>query len=48
MDTSGWGQQQLIGPRGHDNETFCCRKGGEFLDQLTNCQILSKGFAPWR
>jgi hypothetical protein len=31
----------------YDNETSGSVNGGEFLDQLSDCQLLKKDSAPW-
>jgi len=31
----------------HGNELLFSLKGGEFLDQLSDCWLLSKDSAPW-
>jgi hypothetical protein len=31
----------------HGNEPSGSIKGGEFLDQLSDCQLLKKDSAPW-
>jgi hypothetical protein len=38
------------GPSGsceHDNESSCSIKDGEFLDLLSDCQLLKKDCASW-
>jgi hypothetical protein len=30
----------------HDNEPWCCIKGGKFLDELSDCQLLKKDSVP--
>jgi hypothetical protein len=46
LDSSGSGQGQVAGSCEHGNEPSCSIKGGEFIDLLSDCQLL-KDSAPW-
>jgi hypothetical protein len=46
MDSSGSGQGPVAGSCEH-NEASSCIKGREFLDWLSDCQLLKKDSAPW-
>jgi hypothetical protein len=46
LDSSGSGQVPVAGSCEHCNESSDSIKGGEFLDQLTDCQH-RKDSAPW-
>jgi hypothetical protein len=37
----------MVGCCEHGNEPLGSIKGGEFLDYLSNCQLLKKDSAPW-
>jgi hypothetical protein len=37
----------VAGSSEHGNELLGSIKGGEFLDQLSDCQLLKKDSAPW-
>jgi hypothetical protein len=37
----------VTGSCGHGNETSGSTKGGEFLDYLSNYQLIKKDSAPW-
>jgi hypothetical protein len=47
-----WGNGGMTHPSGsgfceHGNEPSGSIKGGEFLDQLNDCQLLKKDSGPW-
>jgi len=37
----------VVGSCGHDNEPLGCIEGEEFLDKLSDCQLLKNDSAPW-
>jgi hypothetical protein len=46
LDSSGPGLEQVAGSRVHGDELSGSIKGGEFLDKLSDCQLLKKDSAP--
>jgi hypothetical protein len=44
---SGSEQGPVMGPAGHSDEPSGTIKSGEFLDYLSDYQLLKKEFAPW-
>jgi hypothetical protein len=47
MDASGLGWGPVVGCCVHGDERSSSIKGGEFLDQLSDCQLLKKDCAQW-
>jgi hypothetical protein len=47
LDSSGSGQRPMAGSCEHGYELTGSIKGGRFLDQLNNYQLLKEDFAPW-
>jgi hypothetical protein len=46
LDSSGSGYRQVVGSCEYGNESSGSIKGREFLDQLSDYQILTKDYAP--
>jgi hypothetical protein len=46
LDASGSGQGPVAGCCKHDNESSASIRGGKFLDQLSDYQLLKKDSAP--
>jgi len=46
MDSSGSGEDLVVGSCQHGNEPSGCIKDGEFLDQLSDYQLLKYNSAP--
>jgi len=47
LDSSGSGYEPVVGPYEGGNEPSGSIKGREFLDYLSDCQLLKKDSAPW-
>jgi hypothetical protein len=47
LDASGVEQGNVAGSCEHDNEPSGSIKGGQLLDQLSDCWLLKKDSAPW-
>jgi hypothetical protein len=47
LDSSGSGYGPVAGCCENGNEPSGSIKGGEFLDSLSDCQLLNKDFALW-
>jgi hypothetical protein len=47
-DASGSGQAPVAGSCEHCSEPSDSIKGREFIDQLSDCELLYKDYAPWR
>jgi hypothetical protein len=48
LDSSGSGQRPVAGSCEHRIETSGSIKGGEFLDYLSDYQLLKEDSAPWK
>jgi hypothetical protein len=48
LDSSGLGQEPMVGCRGHRSEPLGSINGGEFLDQMREYYLLKKDSAPRR
>jgi hypothetical protein len=47
LDSSGTGWGPVVGFCEHGNKPLASMKGGEFLDQLSDCWLLKKDSASW-
>jgi hypothetical protein len=39
--------ESIVGSCEHGNEPSCPINGGEYLDHLSNCEVLEKDSVPW-
>jgi hypothetical protein len=47
LDASGSGYGPVAGFCEHRNESSGSTEGGEFLDKLSDCQLLKKDYSQW-
>jgi hypothetical protein len=47
LDTSYSEEGPLVGTPEHGNEPSGSIKGGEFLDQFSDCYLIEKDYLPW-
>jgi len=48
LDLAGLGEHPAMGSCEHDHESLNIYKTDEFIDYMSDYELLKKGFFPWR